>query len=663
MVKYCSHILSLIIMLFICSCTSDQEVVLTNKGELTFELTLPFKESSRGDEEVGEDALNENLLEKLDLFFYDGNSLVWYVPEGAFQISSIGEGNKKALRINTPNEIIEIVEKKELLLVAIGNGPERSRLASKSLTELTEVVVQSSTFNGDNPQSSFVMEGKLVLGGDSFISSESNHLGTLSLTRVAAKIRLIINDIAIKGYHVNSAKVNLLSYLDKTTLLNTAANSVPQFTNDYKDSSDHGLEEVEIEGERLYTTHLPFYSYENSWVNNEKNETYLLITVMLSEEDYPDYPIAYYYKVAISTLVGFEQQKIRRNTHYEITVTINELGDTRKEYPFELENSIKMKAWNKTDPIFVEMNKDKYLFIKEYTMSMVNTAERNIEYISNSPINLLGEVKASFIGYRADETSYVGKPKTLPKVSFITLDNKKYINVTNPIPTNYLPLHIEFTVTNKTNRTETIKIIQYPSKYVTLEKSVEKWNKNNCYASHFDTIPLPGHAVTNMFRITTLIPPKEGSVGDPVDNEGFTKNSVEANKIVSPEFIVASKLIRVKSSFFDYDYSSTSPWESAQKRCSKYYEKDYGPGRKFGGRWRVPTRYEIEYMSHLNDYALVEGSVPSSPSSYWCAETYHYYNFTNKTWRKTGKYHGLSIVRCVYDVYKYENRSVDKVVD
>lgn len=190
---------------------------------------------------------------------------------------------------------------------------------------------------------------------------------------------------------------------------------------------------------------------------------------------------------------------------------------------------------------------------------------------------------------------------------------------------------------------------------------------------------------TNMYIIETSVLPKEGNLSDYVLGDpraanvfnlngaktSFTENSNEASWSVTAKqwsgndrkllyyypvgrdasynTFIAPR-IRIASSF-----GATQPmtYFDAFRRCASYQEDGYP-----AGRWRVPTKAEIEYIARLNS----DGKIPlllgsdSGSTPYWCNSGYMTVekgktpSYTQST-TNTNRY-GQTVstyVRCVYD--------------
>ena len=105
------------------------------------------------------------------------------------------------------------------------------------------------------------------------------------------------------------------------------------------------------------------------------------------------------------------------------------------------------------------------------------------------------------------------------------------------------------------------------------------------------------------------------------------------NNMVAPSFRIAS------SYGVAYDYS----YADAQKRCASYQEDGYP-----AGRWRIPTKAEIEYMVML----AADGKIPELLTT-----TSYYWGSNNTAYRPNGATStSNSYIRCVYDEWYWKDK-------
>ena len=190
---------------------------------------------------------------------------------------------------------------------------------------------------------------------------------------------------------------------------------------------------------------------------------------------------------------------------------------------------------------------------------------------------------------------------------------------------------------------------------------------------------------TSMYVIETSVLPTTGTIstymlGDPrataVDNLGQSWSQSKtawygtsprrltyyypANTDAAYNNFIAPK-IRIASS-----HGATLPmtFADAQRRCASYQEDGYP-----AGRWRLPTKAEIEYIAQLNSDNKIElllGSA-SGTTDYFCNSGYmtvqqnrtpSYTAITNISGDSNARY-----VRCVYDDWYWGESSNDRLAD
>ena len=659
MIKKTLYIVALFTALLLASCSDDNylenEIGEINEDYYAFSLSLQADGdvTTRVVTEPGVDDLHENVIEEIELFFYDGEALVWQVPKSAFTMTDGDAATKKKLIIRVPNDITSKLNAKNVTLVAIANGPKSEAMANKTLTQLKQHVFTSNDLN-IRLQYGFLMEGTKETGKIVFDASKPYNLGTLSLQRVAAKIRLKLNKLNVPGYEASVPTSQLVNYIDKTNLLaNSQVVNAPLKSTKYVN-----LKQVTVAGSTFYTTEIPYYSYENNWNADGSSETFILLKIPFTKDGKT---VEYFYRIPFNYRLGEGGSEVRRNHLYEISVAITELGATTGEEPIEVKSSVEVKPWESVDIIQSVLVQANYLVVRDRELVMLDVNEVKIEYISNSAVTLVeGSLKAKFTAYDKSGTPSEGTPTAnMPKITTIVENNKKYIKVVSLIPTNYVPIEIEFLVENEGDLRELIRITQYPGRYVTAKKSNGQFYKGS------ESGPGPTHKNFNLFTVTTVVTdgPIIGDPVDPADPEGKTMDTDEANNIISPQFIIASQNgVTLQRNF-------NTGTGNAVNRCINYFEDDYGPGRKFNGRWRLPTKAEIQYIQKLQRdgnsavKSLLEGD------AYWSGRGYWFYDFNNGRWNdwegtwlrpnynKPDNKNNIAHIRCVFDVYKYPPNS------
>ena len=127
-----------------------------------------------------------------------------------------------------------------------------------------------------------------------------------------------------------------------------------------------------------------------------------------------------------------------------------------------------------------------------------------------------------------------------------------------------------------------------------------------------------------------------------LDATEYRAASQLAENIIAPAYKVASSWGKTLSRNYD----------KTLKRCASYQEAGYP-----AGRWRIPTKAEVEYIITLSE----QGKIP---------RLFGEVGATTDYWVSSGKYNtssgyragtdGTAYVRCVYDVWYWGEQTIEK---
>lgn len=127
-----------------------------------------------------------------------------------------------------------------------------------------------------------------------------------------------------------------------------------------------------------------------------------------------------------------------------------------------------------------------------------------------------------------------------------------------------------------------------------------------------------------------------------------TRHDSEAQNIVAPKIRVASS----------HGATSENTQSNCELRCACYQED----GRP-AGRWRVPTKAEIEYIISLSN----KGRIPplftineTERSGYWCGQGRMVWKNGRVEFEKSYSFYDRSAVRCVYDEWYWGSEKTDR---
>lgn len=657
-------------------------------------------------------SLNENKITNMHLFLYDGETQVEYfsTTNGDLKID-----NPEALTVTVKARVNRVGDSTPLQgkvcdLYVVANYPEGGvDLKNIPLAQLKKVVIstqqiadQKTTGANPQPQPFFLMDGHVRTDQMSWSGTKHVHKvpGTVELRRAAAKIRLMIDNIDLgSDFEMQGVSVALVNATAQTTLLDgTPAQTLgvtafSRFSTGVRPEDFQKMEQRKFTlpgaaEKNYYVRPVPFYTYENDWSKNGDARTRLVVKLdvkVLSAGANQGTIKSFYYSVPVNYLLSNsnmtqEQKegldKVKRNHLYQIICNITKIGELDPGIPTPLDAAFSIENWDQDEVIDGNIAKAHYLVVKEKTPEMPNQSTRLIEFESDMPLDqaVFDQFTAEFSAYnfKGDEVKISGgqnyyyngqlieKRRYFEniKIKVVERDGKKYLEVTNPVPNNFVPWTIRFTAQQKLPEYELsagakplfedVVVTQYPPIYVTAEKSqgntlywyspFGSWNDGGIDEYGHTKA---GHQTNGtLYKVHVLVPEADQIIGDPTggDPNGKTGRGEELNKLISPEFVIASQWGMTNSRTQQYGSNSHSGetnstgwyrgnigqntiwnaihvvdeyWDrwsrlnwrykdywDAESRCERYWEDKYGPSK-------MKNAYYIEENSYsTRDYNL-----------------------------------------------------------
>lgn len=740
---------------------------------VVLKLSVPANTAVRATEEGDKDGdLNENKVERIDLFFFKPDGSLFTIPKNVRR-------SELELTVIIPAGEISGYQNQTFDIVAVANASETELTGVQNLNDL-KTRIYTSSFN-PNPaaaQSAFLMDGTISSGTITWAAQEVVYKvpNELPLHRAAAKVRLRIRKIEVKqkangetvSYQLEGdPQVKLINYVNKTSIIAGSPYAVQpndfldteyrpmtwraydQFTNDLQSGDKK---------HQFLSAAIPFYSYENDWSNQADNETYLMVKLMLKSGDLAAKP--FYYRIPINyrypTSSMTEEQKnglhkLQRNHLYDVVSTIEQLGSEDERDPLPLDAFVAVQPWyEEKEPIDGDIKNAHYLVVKNKTPLMPNQNRIEVEFVSDLPIQIKIN-KTSFTGYKVDGTEdhhtqiNSGDFKDIAEFDNVKVStnlanpDKKTLIIEHPLPNNYVPFDFDFTIQHVMPQGETgtplkqgVQVIQYPPKYVTGEKSPGyRPNPGETHNADFRFHDLlgvintyPGESSPRaqqndvFFKVTTLVNVGEERIGDPTGGTEYTLRDEAHNRMISPEFIVASqhglaasnlsqyngggtisnqpqfaagfgpyssrfeaKVPYYRPGTYSYDhYTSPQPvfrnYHNAQDRCYNYFEGEYGTDgdyveyyftgsysyswshRSVKKKFKYQGRWRIPTAAELEYIDKIQDDGNSAIKSLLFGNSY-WTAQTGKAYSFTGNQlfdSNASGVRCVFDTYKHKNK-------
>lgn len=325
--------------------------------------------ATRAAVEDGSEDLNENKIERLDLFVFGTNgSRVNHVTFNSADVKGSPTTEYKHKEL-TRNELTRSdIDGNVLYLVAnLDNWGNINNLNDLKIATIN----QATTFQHNQKQSAFVMDAKML---EREVTTGKIHL-KFQLKRALAKIRLNVQDDKGNAVAPTAYACQLMHYAADGAILAEGASTSNALNTDAAASSKVTVPAVTQDNKAV------FYSYANSWIDKTKNpyakepidvskQTYILLKAKYKGKDY-------FYKVPVNKRLYESNDaattdwtkyeplyRLDRNTIYDVTAKVDREGGDTPENPATLyvnpivsdwDDNI---AWDYTDKVSIEMERE-----------------------------------------------------------------------------------------------------------------------------------------------------------------------------------------------------------------------------------------------------------------------------------------------------------------
>lgn len=325
---------------------------------------------TRAETEVGNEDLNENKINQLDLFIFDAAGKL--VKSLSLTDASVqGSPTKDYKHKKLESDQLKRSEITGNTLYLVANLDNISGI--KTLDDLNAATInKAATFNPKAKQTSFVMDAKMeeikqIVNGMIHIKFQ--------LKRALAKIRLNVKDASGNPVAPTEYACQLIHYAADGAILAEGTSTSNELNTEVAASSKVTVPAVTQDNKAV------FYSYANSWIDKTKNpyaeepidvskQTYILLKAKYNGKDY-------FYKVPVNKRLYESNDaatidwpkyeplyRLDRNTIYDVTATVDREGGDTPENPATLyvkpivsdwDDNI---AWDYTDKVSIEMERE-----------------------------------------------------------------------------------------------------------------------------------------------------------------------------------------------------------------------------------------------------------------------------------------------------------------
>ena len=329
------------------SCMSDD---IESTAACNYSVVLEYKvggsatetrAATRAAVEDGSEDLNENKIERLDLFVFGTNGLrVKHVTFNSADVKGSPTTEYKHKELTSKELTRSDIDGNVLYLVA--NLDNWGNI--NNLNDLKEATInQATNFQYNQKQSAFVMDAKML---ERKVTAGKIHL-KFQLKRALAKIRLNVQDDKGNAVAPTAYACQLMHYAADGAILAEGTSTNNSLNTDAAASSKVTVPAVTQDNKAV------FYSYANSWIDKNKNpyaeepidvskQTYILLKAKYNGKDY-------FYKVPVNkrlyesndaATIDWTQYeplyRLDRNTIYDVTAKVDREGGDTPENPAEL---------------------------------------------------------------------------------------------------------------------------------------------------------------------------------------------------------------------------------------------------------------------------------------------------------------------------------------
>ena len=433
----------------------------------------------------------------------------------------------------------------------------------------------------------------------------------VSLSQLSAKVKLSV-ETSDPAWSFTLFKITVDKINKKTDLILTAPNKQEQLESWVMQDGAEGF------------TDRFFYTYENPMNNPVK----ITLEGILKENGGVSETKKYSVELNKTLDNGKLKEGLCHGTLYAVSGKIDVLTRT-------INFTWEILPWSSTlREVNVEVSKPKFLVVRDTEMMMPNMTNISTWFDSSSPVKI-SDVKVTN-----------GKNQYANTACTVTPDggNSGNLSVKSPLPVNFVPKYISFTVTNTDGLSQSVTVVQYPPLYIEANTSIRKPtgsdSQNNDKMYQIKTLvadlSLLSTNIKDDYELNESGFVHSGSLSDrqkvaesyvnelrnkgvsgfPLTEVGVfggttnvynnslnftgvsaksTLEGAENNYRISPNFILASQ----------NGVNSINENSAAKTNCALYYESvknaDGSETKYEQGTWRMPTRSELMLIDVLQN--------------------------------------------------------------
>lgn len=503
------------------SCTSDDwGDSPTEEAVEGFQVSLTMDGMKSVTRSGGVDALNENIVKRMDVFLFGPNEkFMTYAMAGDVDGTSAVEN---VILYQGPDWKNLFDDNSQYTLYVLANYKGTANLKEINTVQgLKDLVATDADIakwegmpesTGNYTGKTFLMDGTKIFQGSEVKNEEKSVLIPVDVRRAAVKVEVTLkfSEAWKAKFTATELKAQFAHYATATAALAEA----PMLDADerrfatYPEAAGDVLNRFSTApvfetGTQYDGSKIRFYAYVNNWQQEISNETMFLIDLpgIINDTEHPENnkDLAHnFYKIPI--VPNGQEQNLTRNTFYQVTAVVDMEGSSTVDEPVELKDvSFEVAYWTPTEINVGDGDDPEYLMLNEYHVEIRNVdGYDGIHFYSSSPIvnvEVVGfdnQAAADEAGvdfqYPGDKTLkgsgwYERETDEIPGAFYVNKDNMRkpvsgvtvsyehdvtdgWIHLVSDNPENVTKRYITLKVTNKDGQSKYVVVEQYPLEYI-----------------------------------------------------------------------------------------------------------------------------------------------------------------------------------------------------
>lgn len=386
-------------------------------------ITLTFSSARTGSRATADDTNNEDAINSLHVFLYaadatdDDPALVSqpFTGLGAKQQTTV----KMSVELDDMAALIghDLTTAGTCRMVAVANLPAGITLPENATVNQLRAQAVTADFGARKVQDGFVMIGDTSEAdrtGNSAVTftpdgkGSGTGRGNVMLVRAAARISLALSVpelIEVESgpnagtwHPVTDGMQVLLTNGVSRAAIDPSRATVTLDDGDYFRIGTSGVADRKYGFTNAGTTGgtypwkmpVPFYTYPNSWqkIATEQHRTSMTLIVPFQKNEETEYQTCYYSVPVVKDPDGESNTySLKRNTAYQVNLSINMLGSFSPQEPLDVEASYQAVDWAEV-PTDVNIKDYRYLVVNQNNYVVHNQPSISIPFYTSHPVKI-----------------------------------------------------------------------------------------------------------------------------------------------------------------------------------------------------------------------------------------------------------------------------------